>query len=136
MDDGREDADSDDDYGPLGEIARPEVPEPPASARRPVRTWDVVLTIVLLVLMVAFAGITTFTAPYFAFVRTGCSGSVDCVTGVDALTTTLLVAPGLVSLIGTLVSVGLLSTRRLACWVPIVGILLIGGVLVFAVFSI
>ncbi|QTX05901.1 hypothetical protein [Agromyces archimandritae] len=119
-----------DDYGPLSEIAEARVPEEPA--RRPMRIWDLIVSIVLLLIMVALAALITFAAPYIAFARTGCADSAECLFGTDGITTTMLIAPGIISLVGSIAAVALLAFRRIAFWVPLVGIVLLAVLFLLA----
>ena len=102
----------------------------PPSGKRPVRTWDVVLTIVLLVLDLALAAIVSFMGLFLAMASDSC-GVRDCST--DLIATGMMVAIGLpwVVLVAVVViAIVLLVMRRLAFWVAIVGGALIIGSLI------
>jgi hypothetical protein len=102
-------------------------PGPAAVASRPPRrTWDVVLTIVLLVLSVLLALLLLVISPFLAFASDSCgSGPAEC--NLDQMTAGFLVAavtPAIVSILGIAVAIVLLVLRRLAFWVPLATMLL------------
>ncbi len=90
--------------------------------RRPRRTWDLVLTIVFLVLSIGVALLASvFGVFLLAFGSDSCVAR-DC--DYDVITTGMFVAmigPWVPVLLALVVSIVLLVTRRLAFWVPIVG---------------
>lgn len=114
--------------GPYGQPAGPygyAVPPPPG--KRPVRTWDLVLTIVLLVLSGVLAAIMSFFGFFLAMAGDSC-GARDCNSDLIAVGLMVAVAlPWVVLILVAVVSIVLLVTRRLAFWVP-----LVGGVLIIA----
>lgn len=96
-----------------------------ARARRPVRTWDLVLSIVLVVLLLAVAGVLVVFAPFLAFASDPCGGSTVCNTG--QLGVGILIAfvgPVIVALLSIAATVVLLVLRRLAFWAPLAGMVL------------
>ncbi len=111
--------------------AYPPAAYPPPTGRmgRPVVVWDLVTTIVLLVLAVIIAAVLTFSAFFLVFASDPCGASTACDTGrMGAGFFLALLGPGAVTLVTVIVAVVLLVVRRRAFWVPIVGILLSAGV--------
>ena len=105
--------------------------EASAPPRRPVIVWDLVLTIVLLVVMIGAALLASFFSFFLAFASDSCGAVVTCDT--DRIATGMLIAmigPLLVGLLALIAAVVVLVLRRIAFWIPIVGIVLIIGVFV------
>jgi glucan phosphoethanolaminetransferase (alkaline phosphatase superfamily) len=105
--------------------------EASAPPRRPVIVWDLVLTIVLLVVMIGAALLASFFSFFLAFASDSCGAAVTCDT--DRIATGMLIAmigPLLVGLLALIAAVVVLVLRRIAFWIPIVGIVLIVGVFV------
>ena len=99
--------------------------EAAAPARRPVIVWDLVVTIVLLVLMVGAGLLLGLFGFLFLAFSDSCGASMRC--DYDVMTTGVFVAVGGVLLVGLLALVAaviLLVLRRIAFWVPLVGIVL------------
>jgi hypothetical protein len=113
-----------------------------APTRPPRRVWDLVLTILLLVVYLGVTAMGSVLGFFLAFASDSCGASSVC--NVDQIGAGLTVAvygvwaPVLVVLI---VAIVLLVRRRLAFWVPLVGIALTiaivvtGGALVFGAAS-
>jgi hypothetical protein len=102
---------------------------PPPSPRRAVVVWDLVTTIVLLVVACAIAVVLTFSAFFLVFASDPCGASTVCDTDrMSAGFFLALLGPGAVTLLAVVVAVVLLVIRRIAFWVPIAGILLAVGV--------
>lgn len=102
---------------------------PPPAPRRPVVVWDLVTTIVLLVIGGAIAIGLTFFAFFLVFASDPCGASTVCDT--DRMSAGFFVAllgPGAVTVATTIVAVVLLVRRRIAFWVPLAGIVLAVGV--------
>ncbi len=96
----------------------------PEAARRPARTWDVVLTIVFLVLSPLAALAASYAGLFLAFAADAC-GSQNCNTDLMNLGLwSAVIAPWVVFLIAVVVAIVLLVTRRLAFWVPLAGMAL------------
>lgn len=102
-----------------------------APAGRPRRTWDLVLTIVLLVLSFGGALVMSFLALFLlAF------GSDSCVVrecNYDIMSTGMMIGfigPWIPAVLALIVSIVLLVLRRIAFWVPIVGGVLSVGALI------
>jgi uncharacterized BrkB/YihY/UPF0761 family membrane protein len=98
---------------------------PPPPGKRPVRTWDLVVTIILLVLSGVLAAIMSFFGFFLAMAGDSC-GARDC--NSDLIATGLMVAvalPWIVLIVEAVVAIVLLVRRRLAFWVPLVGAVLI-----------
>lgn len=94
------------------------------------RTWDLALTIVLLVAMAAVAVVAALAGVFLVFVTDSCGTVGRCN---DAVVTsgvlTGAIGPLLVALIAIAVAVVRLVRRRLAFWVPVVGFAVIVAVL-------
>jgi uncharacterized BrkB/YihY/UPF0761 family membrane protein len=100
---------------------------PPPIGKRPVRTWDLVITIVLLVLAGVLAAITSFFGFFLAMAGDSC-GARDCNSDLIAVGLMVAVAlPWVMLIIVAVVAIVLLVRRRLAFWVPLVGGVLIVG---------
>ncbi len=96
----------------------------PEPVRQPARTWDVVLTIVFLVLSPLAALAASYAGLFLAFAADAC-GSQNCNTDLMNLGLwSAVIAPWVVFLIAVVVSIVLLVTRRLAFWVPLAGMAL------------
>jgi hypothetical protein len=96
---------------------------------RPRRTWDLVLTIVLLVLSVGLGIVLFLIAPFLFMASDPCGASTQCDTGQIAGGALLAwFAPPVVLLVGLIVAVILLIARRVAFWVPLVASALAIGV--------
>lgn len=105
--------------------------ETSAPPRRPVIVWDLVLTIVLLVVMVGLALLASFFSFFLAFAGDSCGASVTCDT--DRIAAGMLVAmigPLAVALLALIAAVVVLVLKRIAFWIPILGIVLVVGVFV------
>jgi len=93
--------------------------------------WDLVTTIVLLVLMIGAALLASFLSFFLAFAGDSCGASSAC--DYDRMATGMMVAmigPLLVGLLALIAAIILLVLRRIAFWIPLLGILLIVGVFV------
>lgn len=98
------------------------------AALRPRRTWDVVLTIILLLLAIVVTIIASFLGVFLAFASDSCVVN-DC--NYDQIGAGMYVAIGGVWLplvASIVVAILRLARRRLAFWVPLAGIALIAGV--------
>lgn len=132
--------------GPYGSAPTPSGPAPspygqppagpygyavaPPAGKRPVRTWDVVLTVILLVLDVALAALMSFFGLFLAMASDSC-GVRDCNT--DLIATGMMIGvglPWLMLIITVIAAVVVLVMRRLAFWIPLVGAALIVASLV------
>ena len=104
---------------------------PPSPAKRPVVMWDLILTIVLLVVMIGLALLASFLSFFLAFASDSCGSGITC--DYDRMATGMLLAmigPLAVGLLVLIAAVVMLVLRRLAFWIPIVGIVLVIGVFV------
>nr|WP_309976156.1 DUF6264 family protein [Agromyces sp. 3263] len=100
-----------------------------AAPKRPVVMWDLVLTIVLLVVMIGAALLASFFAVFLAFAGDSCGASTVC--DYDRMGTGMLIAlvgPLVVGLLTLIAAVIVLVLRRIAFWIPIVGIVLVAAV--------
>ncbi|WP_285115233.1 hypothetical protein [Leifsonia sp. fls2-241-R2A-40a] len=96
--------------------------------RRPVIVWDLVTSIILLVLAVVVAAVLTFAAVFLVFASDPCGGSTVCDTGrMGAGFFVALLGPGAVTLVAIVAAIVLLVRRRVSFWVPLAGILLSAG---------
>jgi glucan phosphoethanolaminetransferase (alkaline phosphatase superfamily) len=119
-------------------MARPMAPgrgkrmiEASAPPRRPVIVWDLVLTIVLLVVMIGAALLASFFSFFLAFASDSCGAVATCDS--ERIATgmlTAMIGPLLVGLLALIAAVIVLVLKRIAFWIPIVGIVLIVGVFV------
>jgi len=102
------------------------------SARRPLRVWDIVLTIVLLVADVALAAVASFMGVFLAMASDPC-GARDC--NFDLITAGFFVGtigPWVALTLTLAAAIVLLVLRRIAFWVPLAGAALIVLVMVAA----
>jgi hypothetical protein len=106
----------------------------PPSTVRPRRTWDVVLSIVLLVLAFGLGVLLFLIAPLMFMASDPCGASVACDSGQIAAGVMLAwIGPAVVTVAGLITTVILLATGRLAFWVPLaasavaIGIFLLGA---------
>ncbi|WP_372488198.1 DUF6264 family protein [Rathayibacter caricis] len=101
-------------------------PSPPAPGpRRPIRVWDLVLTIVLLLAEVCVTLLLTYVGLFSSMASDGCMGRDDC--DFTLLNWGVLIAAGGVwigMLAAVVASIVLLLRRRIAFWVPIAGTVL------------
>lgn len=105
--------------------------ETSAAPKRPVIVWDLVLTIGLLVLMVGTALVAFFLSFFLAFAGDPCGSGITC--DYDRMGTGMLVAmigPLAVGLLALVAAIVVLALKRIAFWIPLVGIVLIIGVFV------
>ena len=101
------------------------------ATRRPRKTWDLILTIVLLVGYLVLTALISGSGLFLAFASDSCGASTVCDT--DAIGgAMLLVLAGvwIPFVIFTVLAILLLVLRRVAFWLPIVGGLIAIGVLV------
>ena len=94
--------------------------------RQAPRSWDFILTLVLVLVMLLFVGAfalstVTLSATSFACADAGAE-CIDSRVQIGQLISTY--APGAIALVAVIVSVVRLVRRRVAFWVPIVGIVL------------
>ncbi|WP_219812142.1 MULTISPECIES: DUF6264 family protein [unclassified Rathayibacter] len=104
-------------------------PAPPAAPgsgvphRRPVRIWDLVLTIVLILVASAVTLLLSFFGLFFAMASDSCGGSNACDIGLIEGGMVLAAGGVWVPFVAALViSIVLLVRRRIAFWVPVAGL--------------
>ncbi|WP_219814130.1 MULTISPECIES: DUF6264 family protein [unclassified Rathayibacter] len=104
-------------------------PAPPAAPgsgvphRRPVRVWDLVLTIVLILVASAVTLLLSFFGLFFAMASDSCGGSNACDIGLIEGGVVLAAGGVWVPFLAALaVSIVLLVRRRIAFWVPVAGL--------------
>ncbi|MCD2441121.1 DUF6264 family protein [Agromyces sp. SYSU K20354] len=114
----------------MTEAVQPYDPNPAAApTKRSVVVWDLVLTIVLLVLMVGAALVASFLSFFLAFASDSCGASAVC--DYDRIATGMLVAmigPLVVGLVALIAAAIVLVLKRIAFWIPIAGIVLVAAV--------
>ncbi|WP_219815172.1 MULTISPECIES: DUF6264 family protein [unclassified Rathayibacter] len=101
----------------------PDAPGMAAPTRPPARVWDVVLTIVLILVASAVTLLLSFFGLFFAMASDSCGGSSACDIGL--IEGGMVLAAGGVwvpFLAAVVVSIVLLVRRRLAFWVPVAGL--------------
>jgi hypothetical protein len=102
-----------------------------APPRRPVIVWDLVLTIVLAVLMIGAALLASFLSFFLAFASDPCGSGITC--DYDRMGTGMLIAmigPLMVGMLALIATVIVLVLKRIAFWIPLVGIVLVVAVFV------
>jgi len=93
---------------------------PPASGKRPVRVWDIVVTVLLLLALVGLTLIVSMFGLYLSVAADAC-GARACDTGLIAIGMVFAtVVPWMLLGIAVIASIVLLILRRLAFWVPLV----------------
>ncbi|WP_219812269.1 MULTISPECIES: DUF6264 family protein [unclassified Rathayibacter] len=104
-------------------------PAPPAAPGsgvphgRPVRVWDLVLTIVLILVASAVTLLLSFFGLFFAMASDSCGGSNACDIGLIEGGVVLAAGGVWVPFLAALaVSIVLLVRRRIAFWVPVAGL--------------
>jgi hypothetical protein len=104
----------------------------PASAPRPVRGWDIALTIVLLVAAGVLAAVASLMGMFLVMASDPC-GVRTCSTELITLGWLMgMILPWVAFLAAAVVAIVLLVKRRLAFWVPLAGAAAIVLVLVAA----
>lgn len=113
---------------PEGTPAPAAIPTPVATAAEPpvrrYRGWDIVLSVVLLVVGAAAAGLASVLALFLAFASDSCGPTTCDYDQMNLGFWVALVAPWGVWLLGLVATIVLLLRRRLGFWVPLVGIAL------------
>ncbi len=103
--------------------------EASAPPKRPVIVWDLVLTIVLLVVLVGVALLASFFSFFLAFASDPCGAAVECDTDRMALGMLIaMIGPLAVGLVTLVAAIVVLVLKRIAFWIPIVGIVLVAGI--------
>ncbi|WP_125132849.1 DUF6264 family protein [Microbacterium sp. 10M-3C3] len=99
--------------------------QPERRPARRIRVWDLVLTIVLLLVLAAFAALASYFAVFLAFASDGCGGGT-CDTGLLNLGFWFAVlSPWVLLVLAFVTGIVLLVLRRLAFWVPLTAAALI-----------
>ena len=99
-----------------------------ARAARPRRTWDLVLSIALLLLLLAFTAIAAFAGAFLAFASDSCSADSCNYGALNAGILIAMISPVVIALVAIIATVLLLVRRRLAFWAPLVAFVLITAV--------
>ncbi|WP_307219062.1 DUF6264 family protein [Microbacterium sp. SORGH_AS_0888] len=109
-------------------VSDAEAVPPTSDPPRRRRVWDLVLTLLLLLVATGAAGLSSVLALYIVLLSDGCS-TVNCDYGQLNLGLWIaLSGPWAVWAVAVVVSIALLVRRRLAFWMPIVGVAAIVGV--------
>jgi|tagenome__1003787_1003787.scaffolds.fasta_scaffold19845896_2 hypothetical protein len=104
----------------------------PESPRPPLRTWDLVLSIVLLALNAGLALLLLMLAPFLVMASDPCGSGTQCNTDQMGVGIGIAFLGPLVMLgLGIAGAVVLLILRKPAFWVPIVSLVLTVGVFLF-----
>jgi hypothetical protein len=107
-------------------------PYPQPRVKPPVKVWDVVVTIILLVGDGVLAALASLMGMFLVMASDPC-GARDCSTELITIGWLMGMALPWVALIATaIVSIVLMVKRRLAFWVPLLGAALIVGSLALA----
>jgi hypothetical protein len=100
-------------------------------SKRPLVMWDLILTIVLLVVMIGVALLASFLSFFLAFAGDSCGSGITC--DYDRISTGMLIAmigPLAVGMVALIAAVIVLVLKRIAFWIPIVGIVLVIAVFI------
>ncbi len=104
-------------------------PPQPTRTARPVRVWDVALTITLVVVLLGGTVLASFMGLFLAMASDPCGTAVRCSTGLIGLGVLVAtIGPWAIAVAGSVVSIVLLVLRRLAFWVPAAGLVLVVAV--------
>ncbi len=117
--------------GPYGAVEPSYAAADAAPTKRPVIMWDLILTIVLLVVMIGVTLLASFLSFFLAFAGDSCGSGITC--DYDRMSTGMLIAmigPLAVGMLALIASVIVLVLKRIAFWIPIVGIVLVVAVFV------
>jgi uncharacterized BrkB/YihY/UPF0761 family membrane protein len=91
----------------------------PERAAHPVRVWDLVLTIVLLLALAVFAAVASYFAVFLAFASDGCGGGRCDEALLNLGFWFAVISPWVLLVIGLVTAIVLLVLRRIAFWVPL-----------------
>jgi uncharacterized BrkB/YihY/UPF0761 family membrane protein len=119
-------------------VATPVVPPLPAAALKPHRAWDLVLTIILILVGFGAVAVMLFAAVFLVFASDSCGVASCNETQMSLGMGVAIVAPVIVMLGAAIVAIVLLVHRKLAFWVALVGIVGAGlgwGLGAYLVFS-
>lgn len=98
---------------------------PTIIVRRPIVVWDIVVTIILLVMGIAGTIVISLTAIGLAFAADRCTGLECNQAQFSAGVIVALIGPSFAFVIATILSIVRLAQRRRAFWVPLVGFLVV-----------
>jgi ABC-type Na+ efflux pump permease subunit len=96
----------------------------PVSTRRPVKIWDLVLTIVLVLPLPVLGVLTAIMAGLLVMVSDPCTAQTCDYARIDAGVIVAFIAPIVVIVLGVAASIIVLVLRRLAFWIPLTTALL------------
>lgn len=112
-----------------GPPVRPGAPYPPvAPPKPPVRVWDIVVTVILLVGLGFLAMTASFYGLFLGMVSDGCGSGSNCnfdIIGMGVIVAVVL--PWVVLLAAVIVAIIRLVRRKLAFWIPLAAAPLIVG---------
>lgn len=100
------------------------------TSRPPIRVWDLVLTIVLVLGLFVLAAFGVFSGLLLAFASDGCGTTPETQCDSGRLTAGVLfavIAPSVVAVVATIAAIVASVRRRLAFWIPLVGAALMCG---------
>ena len=129
--DGPELAAPHDTYGSYGPVEPAYAAAESAPTKRPLIMWDLILTIVLLVVMIGVTLLASFLSFFLAFAGDSCASGITC--DYDRMANGMLIAmigPLAVGMLALIAAVIMLVLKRIAFWIPIVGIVLVIGVFI------
>jgi hypothetical protein len=98
-------------------------PEPPRG-RRPVKIWDLVLSVVLLVLLILFSLGASYAAVFLAFAADACTAATCDYDVMNVGFWFAVVSPWVVLLLAAALTIVQLVRRRVAFWIPLVAAVL------------
>jgi uncharacterized BrkB/YihY/UPF0761 family membrane protein len=103
---------------------------PAAPGKPPVRVWDLIITIILLVIDIVIAGFASLAGMFLVMGADAC-GVRDCSTDLIVLGWLVgMILPWVALIVTAIVAIVFLLKRRITFWVPIVGAgLIIGSVI-------
>jgi hypothetical protein len=113
---------------PTADTVQPVVP-PQDSPKRTVAIWDIILTVILLVIGLGIALIGSFLGFMLVFLSDSCGASTTCDTnqiGLGFTIATIGVWPPII--LAVLLSIVVLVLRRRAFWIPLVAIVLMAAI--------
>lgn len=99
----------------------------PERAGRPVKVWDVAVTVVLLVLLTLFALAACYAGFFLALASDACSADTCDFAVMNIGFWVAVVSPWVLLLIAVASAIVLLVTRRVAFWIPLVAAALMVG---------
>ena len=118
--------------------AAPVIPPLPTAPLKPRRVWDLVLTIILILVGFGAVAVMLFAAVFLVFASDSCGVASCNETQMSLGMGVAIAAPVMVMLVAAIVAIVLLVRRKLAFWVALAGIVGAGlgwGLGAYLVFS-